>query len=258
MLRIYLPSILFLALCVPPLSALDESLVGTWEASGEEDGGSFTTSVVFLEDGTFELRWEMRMKGGYQLPPPLFEEREDLTAGDAEAMNQMVRAAWPEVTLETASSLGSGTYTTAGDILAMEWVALDITYDDRDFSDFFVSLWTEFGVNFEAQVRAAEGGEFPEEDRLALEQELTTLYQVVWSTEGILAVINETDETSPTTYDIRDDGESLVLERARLEDPSGWIQDGMPPAKPLVYRRIDVASAVTPATWGGVKSTLAP
>ena len=32
----------------------------------------------------------------------------------------------------------------------------------------------------------------------------------------------------------------------------------MPPAKPLVYRRIDVPSAVTPATWGGVKSTLAP
>ena len=51
----------------------------------------------------------------------------------------------------------------------------EITYDDRDFTDLFVSLWTEFAVNLEAQVRAAEGREFPEEDRLALEQELTTL-----------------------------------------------------------------------------------
>lgn len=37
MLRKSLPSILFLALCVPPLAAAEDSLVGTWEASGEVD-----------------------------------------------------------------------------------------------------------------------------------------------------------------------------------------------------------------------------
>ena len=35
MLRKSLPSIFFLVLFVPPLAAIEESLVGTWEARGE-------------------------------------------------------------------------------------------------------------------------------------------------------------------------------------------------------------------------------
>ena len=191
MLRKSLPSILLLALCVPPLSALEESLVGTWEASGEDVYGEFTKRLIFREDGTFEVSSDSRMEDGFLLPAPQFEQDQDLTAADADSMNKMLRAAWPEVTLETASSLGSGTYVTSGDSLRMELVAIEITYNDRDITDFFVSLYTEFGLNWEALDRAADGRDFPEEDRLALEQELTTRYREIWSPEALRLSINE-------------------------------------------------------------------
>ena len=99
---------------------------------------------------------------------------------------------------------------------------------------------------------------FPDEECLALEQELTTRYREILTTETLLDALQET--TSTTTYDIRDDGKVLVLEGATFVVPQ-LLQEAepraRPHAKPLSYRRIDVASAVTPATWGGVKSTLA-
>ncbi len=255
MLRKYLPSILFLALCVPPLTAVEDSLVGTWEASGEDPyGASFTRSLTFREDGTFELSSNSRMEDGFLLPAPQFEHDEDLTSADADSMNQMFRAAWPEVTVETTSSLGTGTYVTSGDSLGMELLAIEITCNDRDFTDFFVSLYTEFGLNLEALERAADGRDFPEEDRLELEQELTALYQEHLSTEAVRLSMNE---YSPTSYEILDGGQGLILQ-GRPSSEEGWFQEAEPQVEPLVYRRIDVPSAVTPATWGGVKSTLAP
>ena len=258
MLRNPLPSILFLALFVPPLAAIEESLVGTWEASGD-DGGSFTTRLIFLEDGTFELSSVWRTEDGYLRPPQLvFEEDDDFTAADAEALNQIWMAAWPETPLDTSSFLGSGTYATSGDSLRLRWAAVEATFDDKDFSEFFVSFWTRFGLNWETEVRAAQGLEFPEEDRLALEQELTARNQETFTTEALLAGLQE---PSSTTYDIRDEGKVLVLEGPPFHDPLLFQEAeprAKPQAKPLAYRRIDVASAVKPATWGGVKSTLSP
>ena len=261
MLRKSLPSILFLALCVPPLAARDESLVGTWEASDELEGeGSVTTRLVFLEDGAFELRSVWRTEDGYFRPPQvLLEEDEDLTAEEAEFLNQMWMAAWPETPLDASTLLASGTYAAAGDSLRLQWTAVDLTYDDRDFTEFHVSFGVSFGLNWEREVRAAQGFEFPEEDRLALEQELTTLYQEFLTRELLLAGLQETSGTN--YYDIRDGGRVLVLEGTTFVVPQP-LQEAepraRPRAKPLSYRRIDVASAVKPATWGGVKSAAAP
>ena len=252
MLRNPLPSILFLAMFVPPLSALEESLVGTWEASGEvDDAGSITTRLIFLEDGTFELSSVWRTEDGYfRAPQPVFEEDEDLTAAEAEFLNQMWMAAWPETPLDTSTS---------GDSLRLQWTAVDVTYDDKDFTEFHLSHSTRFGLNWETEVRAAQGLEFPEEERLALEQELTTRYREILTTETLLAALQETSST--TTYDIRDGGKVLVLEGATFVVPQ-LLQEAEPRARPqakrLAYRRIDAATPVTPATWGGVKSTLSP
>ena len=261
MLRKSLPPILFLALCVPPLSALDESLVGTWEASGEGDGFSFAARLVIQEDGTFEVSNVARTEDGYwRAPQVVFEEDDDLTVADAEFLTRLFREAWPETPLDTSSFLGSGTYSTAGDTLRLGWVVIDLTYDDRDYTGFMLPFWTRFWLNWEAELRAAQGFEFPEEDRLALEQELTTLYQGTFTTEALLVALNE---LPPTTYNLRDGGEVLVLEGSGLSDHAPLFFEeaepgAIPKTKPLAYRRIDVASAVTPATWGGVKSTLAP
>lgn len=253
-------SALFLALCVLPLSALEGSLFGTWEASGEEDGASFTTRLTFRADGTFELSNVAKTSDGYwRAPQALFEEDDDLTAAEADSLNQWFRDAWPETPLDTSSFLGSGTYSTIGDSLRLEWVALDITYDDRDFSEFMVSWYTRFSLNWMTAVHAAEGGEFPEEERLALEEEATALAREVFTLEELLAALNE---PPPGIYELRDDGEVLVLQGLGIS-PDGLLfreadLRAKPQSKPLAYRRIDVASAVTPATWGSLKSTLAP
>lgn len=258
MLRWSLPSILFLALCVPPLSAREDSLVGAWEASIElEDEGSVATRLVFLEDGAFELSSVWRTEDGYFRPPQVLLE-EDLASEEAEYLNQMWMAAWPETPLETSTLLASGTWA-ASDSLRLQWTAVDLTYDDKDFTEFHVSFGVSFGLNWERELRAAQGFEFPEEDRLALEQELTTLYEEFLTRELLLAGLQETSGTN--YYDIRDGGRVLVLEGTTFVVPQP-LQEAepraRPRAKPLSYRRIDVASAVNPATWGGVKSAAAP
>ena len=262
MLRKSLPSILILALCIPPLSAAEESLVGTWEASGEEDGASYTTRLTFRADATFELSSVAQTSDGYwRAPQVVVEEDDDLTAADAEALNQLFLAAWPETPLDTSSLLGSGTYSTSGDSLRLEWVALDLTYDDRDFTDFMVSFYTRFSVNWMVAVHAAEGRELPEEDRLAIEEEAAAQARETLTLEALLAAMNE-PSASAIAYEIRDDGKGLVLQGP------GISADGLvlraadsraePRAKRLAYRRVNAATHVTPATWGGVKSTLAP
>ena len=151
MLRKSLPSILFLALCVPPPSAAEDSLVGTWEASGEVDGVSFTTRLVFLDDGNFEASSVSRTEDGYwSLPEVVFEEGGAWTAADADSLNRLFRDAWPETPLEATSFLGSGTYTTSGDSLRREWISVDLRFDDRDFTEFMVSHWIRFGLSWEA------------------------------------------------------------------------------------------------------------
>lgn len=258
MLRKSLPSILFLALCVPPLAAAEDSLVGTWEASGEVDGGSFTARVVFQDDGTFELSSVSRTEDGYWRPPQ-FQEDDDLSADEADALTRMFEAVWPETPLDTSSFLGSGTYAASGDSLRMEWIDIDLTYDGRDFTDFMVSFYIRFSLNWMAAVHAAEGHELSEEDRLALEEEADTQARETLTLEALLAALNE-PWTSGNAYEIRDEG--LVLQGPGIFADALLFQEadprGKPLARPLAYRRVDVASAVAPATWGGVKSALAP
>ena len=256
MLRKSLPAILFLALCAPPLSAVEESLVGTWEASGEEDGYSYTMRLVFRDDGTLEDSSVMRTEDGYWKLPQ-FQEGDDLSADEAEFLTRMWREAWPETPVDVSLMQRSGTYTTSGDSLRREWISADLRVDDRDFTEVMVPHWVQFTLNWEAALRAFEGSDFPEEDRLALEQELTILYHDFWTVEAMLAAMNEVPST---TFELRDGGEVLVFHGMpadalffREADPQA-----RPQAKPLTYLRIDAATQVAPATWGGVKSTLAP
>ncbi|MCY3735961.1 MAG: hypothetical protein OXG13_06135 [Gemmatimonadaceae bacterium] len=257
MLRKSLPSILFLALSVPPLSALDESLVGTWEASGEGDEGSFTARVVFHDDGTFEFSSVSRTEDGYWRPPQ-FQEDDDLSADEADALTLLFDAVWPETPLETSSFLGSGTYAASGDSLRMEWIDVDLTYDGRGFTDFMVPFYIRFSLN--QMALHSEGGELSEEARLALEEEAETQAREIMTLEVLLRILNE-PWASPRSYGIRNDGEGPVLQGPGFFADALLFQEadarGKPLAKPLAYRRVDVASAVAPAAWGRVKSTLA-
>ena len=223
MLRNPLPSILFLALFVPPLAALEESLVGTWEASGDDGyGAPFTTRLVFLEDGTFEFS-SVRTEE-YARLHAVFSKDAEVSVADVKTLIQLYREALPETPLDARSILGSGIF------------------------------WAKFAFHWEAALRVLEESDLPEEDRLALEQELTaiqtTIQQETGSREPFLTLRN----APPAVYELQDDGEVLVLQGTPFSEIALLLQE----AEPLAYRRIDVASAVTPATWGGVKSTLSP
>ena len=258
MLRKSLPPILFLALC-SPLSAVEDDLVGTWEASGEGDGGSFTARLVFQDDGTFELSSVSRTEDGYWRPPQ-FQEDDYHSADEADALTRGFQAVWPETPLDTSSLLGSGTYAASGDSLRMEWIDVDLTYDGRAFTEFMVPFYIRFSLNQMAYARAAEGHELSEEDRLALEEEAETQARQIMTLEFLLAFLNE-PWASASGYEIRSDGEGLVLQGPGFFADALLFQEaeprGKPLARPLAYRRVDVASAVEPSAWGGVKSTLA-
>ena len=109
MLRKSLPSIFFLVLFVPPLAAIEESLVGTWEASGDDGyGAPFTTRLVFLEDGTFEFS-SVRTEE-YARLHAVFKEDAEVSVADVKTLIQLYREALPETPLDARSILGSGTY----------------------------------------------------------------------------------------------------------------------------------------------------
>ena len=266
-----LSSVLSLGLLAVPLSALDGTLVGKWESSIFEQGLSGTARLTFQADGTFELGHVARTEDGFWRAPRIFEEDEDLTAEEAEALNQIFRKAWPEIPLETATFLGSGTYATAGDSLWLDWADVDMSYDDRDFTEFFIEFWIQFTLNWEAMHRAAEGRDFPEEEYSALEQELEQKYAAefpdVLNSEALLAALNQ---VPPGIYAIEGEGETLFLE-GPFHDAGPWFLEGQTlldgetialksgtSAKPLEYHRIGPATAVTRTTWGGLKATMAP
>ena len=253
MLRKSLPSIIFLALFVPPLAALEESLVGTWEASGDDGyGAPFTTRLVFLEDGTFEFS-SVRTEE-YARLHAVFSKDAEVSVADVKTLIQLYREALPETPLDARSILGSGTYTAFGDSLRLKWVSLRLSYDDRDWAEFMNFFWAKFAFHWEAALRVLEESDLPEEDRLALEQELTaiqtTIQQETGSREPFLTLRN----APPAVYELQDDGEVLVLQGTPFSEIALLLQE----AEPLAYRRIDAATPVTPATWGGVKSTLSP
>ena len=268
--RIILSCILPFSLLAVPLSALDGTLVGMWESSIFEEGMSGTARLIFQADGTFELSRVAQTEDGYLRAPRIFEEDDDLSAGDAEALNQIFRDAWPEIPLETISFLGSGTYSTAGDSLYLDWAGVDLSYDDRNFTEFNIEFWIQFTLNWEALHRAAEGRDFPEEEYSALEQELEQKYGAefpeVLNSEALLAALNQ---VPPGIFAIEGEGATLFLE-GPFHAAGPWFLEGQPlvdgetialrsgtSAKPVEYHRIDAASAVTQTNWGGLKAILA-
>ena len=262
---------LLLGLLVLPLSVQGDTLVGIWESSIIDEGVTGTARLTFRVDGTFEVSQVAQTEDGYLRAPKIFEEDDDLSAADAEALNQIFREAWPEIPLETASFHGSGTYATAGDSLWLDWADVDISYDDRDFTEFNIEFFVQFTLNWEALHRAAEGRDFPEEEYSALEQELEQKYAAefpdVLNSEALLATLNQ---VPPGTYAIEGEGETLFLE-GPFSEAGPWFPEGQTlldgetlplksgtRAKPLAYHRIDPATAVARTTWGGLKATLAP
>ena len=266
-----LPLTLLPGLLVLPLSALEETIVGTWESSIAEQGLSGTARLTFQAEGTFELSHVGKTEDGYWRAPDVFEEDEDFSAEEAEALNEIFRQAWPEIPLDTASFLGSGTYTTAGDSLYLDWADVDMTYDERNFTEFFIEFFVQFYLKWESLHRAAEGRDFPEEEYSALAQELEEKYvaelPAVFNSEALLAALNQ---VPPGVYAIESEGETLFLE-GPFHAAGPWFLEGRPlvdgetialkggtSVKPLEYHRIDPATAVKRITWGGLKATTAP
>ena len=219
--RQFLPSIAFLYLFALPLAAQEEALHGTWEGTYVEgEGSKITTRLTFEADGTFAL--DQNIEGG---------------EGDVESP------------VGTLSVQFTGTYRVAGDSLWVDIVELYYIVDDEkmtpvEFGEFMQELYIGFARGFARLAADLEG--VSDEDYPAFEQAFVDEFLAELDEDEFLADLGfgGAEETN-STYAIEGDTLSITTtEEGEVET--------------LELHRIDVASAVVPTTWGGLKAAWRP
>ena len=171
--RWLLASLLPLFLVLPPLSA-EEELHGTWEGAFVDDRvGEVTTSLIFDEDGGFEIDQVIEVKDEFLAGVDLAE---------APAIGQI-----------TAS--GSGTYGVEGDRLSVEIADLDLRVDGEDLAGFFTRLARGLAR------QAADSHGVPDDNYPDFEQAYVDEFFVVLEEVEFLAVFGEEGGTRTWSID---------------------------------------------------------
>ena len=216
-----LKSIAFLCLLALPLAAQEEALHGTWEGTfAEGEGSKITTRLTFEADGTFALSQDI--------------EGEE---GDGESP------------VGTLSVQFTGTYRVAGDSLWVDIVELYYIVDDKkmtpvEFGEFMRELYIGFARGFARLAADLEG--VSDEDYPAFEQAFVDAFLADLDEDEFLADLEfGGSEEISSTYAI--EGDTLFITTTE----EGEIET-------LELHRIDVASAIVPTTWGGLKAAWRP
>ena len=219
--RPLLSSIAFLCLLALPLAAQEEALHGTWEGTfAEGEGSRITTRLTFEADGTFALSQDI--------------EGEE---GDGESP------------VGTLSVQFTGTYRVAGDSLWVDIVELYYIVDDKkmtpvEFGEFMRELYIGFARGFARLAADLEG--VSDEDYPAFEQAFVDAFLADLDEDEFLADLGfGGSEEISSTYAI--EGDTLFITTTE----EGEIET-------LELHRIDVASAIVPTTWGGLKAAWRP
>ena len=219
--RPLLSSIAFLCLLALPLAAQEEALHGTWEGTfAEGEGSRITTRLTFEADGTFALSQDI--------------EGEE---GDVESP------------VGTLSVQFAGTYRVAGDSLWVDIVELYYIVDNKkmtpvEFGEFMRELYIGFARGFARLAADLEG--VSDEDYPAFEQAFVDAFLADLDEDEFLADLGfGGSEEISSTYAI--EGDTLFITTTE----EGEVET-------LELHRIDVASAVVPTTWGGLKAAWRP
>ena len=193
--RRILCAIPLLCLLVLPLSAQDEALHGSWEASlVDEEGNHLTMRLTFKADGAFELYQEITL---------------------AEAFQSVVNTT--EIPVEKITVDGSGTYEVDGDKLRVDITEQEMLVGGRPFMEVltevakalaafaadFAGISAEDYPAFEANFVNEFLGEISQEDFLAGFSD-----EVTWSVDGDTLTI-----TAPT-----EDGGEETSQYQRVSD----------------------------------------
>lgn len=200
--RRLLASLLPLFLVLPPLSA-EEELHGTWEGAFVDDRvGEITTSLIFDEDGGFEI-------------DQVIEVKDDFLAGvdlaEAPAIGQI-------------TARGSGTYGVEGDRLSVEIADLDLRVDGEDLAGFFTRLARDLAR------QAADSHGVPDDSYPDFEQAYVDEFLVVLAEVEFLAVFGEAGGTR--TWTIEDHLLTLTSEA----DGGAWEFDRLDGAITAIAR----------------------
>ena len=178
-----LSHILFLALLVPPLAA-EEALLGTWEASIDDEIGEVTFRVTFRADGTFEMSQVF----------PDFEVPAD--------MSELLPPVGP------ISYLGIGTYEVASDSVYVEIKEENWSVGIADWVEFFTAVVREL-----ARAVADESG-LADEDYPAFEQEFVD--------EFLGGIDTEETELGARWFHYAIEDEVLFLTETAEEGGAAW------------------------------------
>ena len=200
--RRLLASLLPLFLVLPPLSA-EEELHGTWEGAFVDDRvGEITTSLIFDEDGGFEI-------------DQVIEVKDDFLAGvdlaEAPAIGQI-------------TARGSGTYGVEGDRLSVEIADLDLRVDGEDLAGFFTRLARGLAR------QAADSHGVPDDNYPDFEQAYVDEFFVVLAEVEFLAVFGEEGGTRTWTI------ENHLLTLTSKADGGAWEFDRLDGAITAVAR----------------------
>ena len=218
--RPLLSSIAFLCLLALPLAAQEEALHGTWEGTfAEGEGSRITTRLTFEADGTFALSQDI--------------EGEE---GDVESP------------VGTLSVQFAGTYRVAGDSLWVDIVELYYIVDNKkmtpvEFGEFMRELYIGFARGFARLAADLEG--VSDEDYPAFEQAFVDAFLADLDEDEFLADLEFGRSEEISTYAI--EGDTLFITTTE----EGEVET-------LELHRIDVASAIVPTTWGGLKAAWRP
>ena len=218
--RPLLSSIAFLCLLALPLAAQEEALHGTWEGTfAEGEGSKITTRLTFEADGTFALSQDI--------------EGEE---GDVESP------------VGTLSVRFAGTYRVAGDSLWVDIVELYYIVGDAkmtpvEFGEFMRELYIGFARGFARLAADLEG--VSDEDYPAFEQAFVDAFLADLDEDEFLADLEFGRSEEVSTYAI--EGDTLFITTTE----EGEVET-------LELHRIDVASAIVPTTWGGLKAAWRP
>ena len=218
--RPLLSSIAFFCLLALPLAAQEEALHGTWEGTfAEGEGSRITTRLTFEADGTFALSQDI--------------EGEE---GDVESP------------VGTLSVQFAGTYRVAGDSLWVDIVELYYIVDNKkmtpvEFGEFMRELYIGFARGFARLAADLEG--VSDEDYPAFEQAFVDAFLADLDEDEFLADLEFGQSEEVSTYAI--EGDTLFITTTE----EGEVET-------LELHRIDVASAVVPTTWGGLKAAWRP
>ena len=203
--RRLLASLLLPFLVLPPLSAQEEELHGTWKgAVFDEEIGEITTQLTFEADGAFEIDQVIEVKDDF------------LAAVDA-----------PETpAMETISARGAGTYGVEGNRLTVEIAQLDLRVDGEDFVEYFTRVARDL-ARYAADSHGVSEENYPAFEQAFVEEFFSALDEVdflaafdeeggsgTWAIEGDVLTLTTLKEAGAQVWEFeRLDGVMTAVAR---------------------------------------------